>query len=76
MHKLGNVIIVLIIMLVISITPKNALAGCKSDCRDEYTSEIESCKLLYDDPDDADMLRSCIDDARDVYESCIEECDS
>jgi hypothetical protein len=28
--------------------------GCKSDCRYEYESEVESCKLMYDDPDDAD----------------------
>jgi hypothetical protein len=35
-------------------------AGCKSDCRDEYDSEIESCKSQYDDPDDADELRQCI----------------
>jgi hypothetical protein len=51
-------------------------AGCKSDCRDAYDSEIESCKLIYDDPDDADELRQCIQNASDEYESCIEECDS
>ena len=49
-------------------------AGCKSDCRDEYDSEIESCKSQYDDPDDADELRQCIQNAKDEYESCIEEC--
>ena len=51
-------------------------AGCKSDCRDEYDSEVESCKLMYDDPDDADDLQTCIQDARDEYESCIEECEN
>jgi hypothetical protein len=51
-------------------------AGCKSDCRDEYDSEVESCNRRYDDPDDADDLRRCIQDAKDEYESCIEECDS
>jgi len=53
-----------------------AWAGCKSNCRDNYNSEVESCKLLYDDPDDADDLQSCIQNARDEYESCIEECDN
>jgi hypothetical protein len=53
-----------------------AWAGCKSNCRDEYDSEVESCKLLYDDPEDADELRSCIQNAKDEYESCIEECNS
>lgn len=51
-------------------------AGCKSDCRDEYDSEIESCKSQYDDPEDADELRQCIQNAKDEYESCIDECDS
>lgn len=51
-------------------------AGCKSDCRDEYDSTIESCKSSYDDPDDADDLRQCIQNASDEYESCVEECDS
>jgi len=51
-------------------------AGCKSDCRDEYESEVESCKLLHDDPDDADDLQLCIQIAKDDYESCIEECDN
>ncbi len=33
-----------------------AAAGCKSDCRDEYDLAVESCKLLHDNPDDADEL--------------------
>jgi hypothetical protein len=51
-------------------------AGCKSDCRGEYESGVDSCKLLYDDPDDAFELQQCIQNARDEYESCVEECDS
>ena len=51
-------------------------AGCKSDCQDEYESEVESCHQQYNDPDDADDLRQCIQNAKDEYESCIEECDS
>ena len=51
-------------------------AGCKSDCHDEYQSEVESCHQRYDDPDDADDLRQCIQNAKDDYESCIDECDS
>ena len=50
--------------------------ACKSDCRDEYESEVDSCKLLYDDPDDAFELQQCIQNAKDEYESCIDECDS
>lgn len=50
-------------------------AGCKSDCRDEYQSEIESCHSLHDDPDEADDLQVCLQDAKDQYDSCIEECE-
>ena len=75
MHKLRTVTtILMIIALTISSTPNNVWAGCKSDCRDEYDSAIESCKSQYDEPDDADTLMSCIDDAKDEYESCIEGC--
>ena len=51
-------------------------AGCKSDCRDEYDSEVRSCQLRYDDPDDVDELRQCIQSATDDYESSIDECNS
>lgn len=51
-------------------------AGCKSDCRDEYGSEVESCQLLHDDPDDSDMLTMCVGSAKDDYESCLDNCDS
>jgi hypothetical protein len=63
---------------VILLTMSSAMiwAGCKSDCRDEYESQVDSCKLLYDDPDDADELQRCIQNAKDEYESCIEECEN
>lgn len=51
-------------------------AGCKTDCREEYESEVESCKLLHDGPDDFDDLQMCIQSAKDDYDSCIEECDN
>ncbi len=52
-------------------------AGCISDCKDEYESEVDSCKLSHgDDPDEAEDLRMCIDNAHDEYESCTEECKS
>jgi hypothetical protein len=51
-------------------------AGCISDCKDEYDSEVESCKLMHEDPDEADDLQLCIESARDEYQSCIDECTS
>ncbi len=62
--------------LVLLLSGSQAWAGCKSDCLDEYQSEMESCKVNYDDPDDADDLRMCIDNAKSEYESCIEECEN
>lgn len=54
-----------------------ALAGCISECKDEYESEVESCQMMWgDEPDDDYMLKSCIDDAKDEYDSCVEECTS
>jgi len=51
-------------------------AGCKSDCKDTYQSEVENCHLLYDSPNEADDLQLCIENAKGTYDACIEECDS
>lgn len=53
-----------------------ARAGCISDCREEYDSEVDSCRSQYDEPDDADDLRQCIDNAKDEYDDCVRECKS
>ena len=53
-----------------------AWAGCISDCKDDYDSEVESCRQLYDQPDDAEDLQQCIQSAKDEYQSCIDECTS
>lgn len=53
-----------------------AYAGCKSDCRDEYESEISTCQIMHDGPDDADDLVSCIESARSDYESCVDDCNN
>jgi hypothetical protein len=54
----------------------HSIAGCKSDCREAYDSAVESCKAMYDDPNDAGMLATCVDNAKSEYESCIQECES
>ena len=69
MKFLSSLAVVLLLYL------SNAWADCKSDCQDEYQSEVNSCKTQYDDPDDADQLQMCLDDARSEYESCIAECE-
>jgi hypothetical protein len=51
-------------------------AGCISDCKDEYDSEVESCKLMYEDPDEADDLQQCIQNAKEEYQLCVEQCTS
>jgi hypothetical protein len=70
------IIVVLILVLILFGFSLRSIAGCKSDCQDEYESEVESCKEQYDDPDDADMLKMCIDNAKSEYESCIDECEN
>ena len=63
-------------MVLFMVSSAMILAGCISDCKDEYDSEVESCKSQYDDPEDADDLQQCIENAKDEYQSCIDECTS
>jgi hypothetical protein len=66
----------LLLILLSLLFPGSSYGGCKSDCRDNYDSAREDCITVYDDPDDADDLRSCIDDAKSEYDDCLEECRS
>ncbi|MGZ6250184.1 MAG: hypothetical protein ACXWMC_11270 [Syntrophales bacterium] len=70
------IIVVSVFVLIIFGFSLKSIAGCKSDCREEYESEVESCNEMYDDPGDADMLKVCIDHAESEYQSCIDECES
>ncbi|RPJ05561.1 MAG: hypothetical protein EHM36_08140 [Deltaproteobacteria bacterium] len=65
-----------LIMVVLLISVPNAWSDCKSDCLEDYESEINSCKTQYEDPEDADDLRECFENAKSEYDSCIEECDN
>ena len=70
-------IIILRIFVLINFGSSLGSMACrKSDCRDEYASEVESCKDRHDDPDDAGMLNMCLDNARREYESRIDECEN
>lgn len=73
MRRIGLALLVL--TMVVWVTD-SSFAGCKSDCRDKYKSEVDDCKLLNDDPEDADSLQSCVETAKDDYDRCIEECES
>jgi len=53
-----------------------AWADCRSDCQEYYQSSVESCKIEYDDPADADDLKTCMDDAKNEYDSCLKECET
>jgi|APFre7841882654_1041346.scaffolds.fasta_scaffold53755_3 hypothetical protein len=53
-----------------------ARADCKADCQSEYQSQVNLCRAQYDDPDDADDLKTCMDDAKKEYDSCLEECET
>ena len=64
-----------LVIVVFLFTP-HAWADCKSDGPNDYQSVVNSCRANYDDPDDAEDLRTCMDDARKEYESCLEECET
>jgi len=70
------IVVAFVFVLIIFGFSLRSIAGCKSDCRGEYESEVESCKDQYDDPGDADTLRMCIDNAKSDYQSCIGECEN
>ena len=69
------IIVTFVFVLIIFGFSLRSIADCKSDCQDEYQSEVDSCKTLSDDPDEADTLETCMDDAKNQYESCIEQCE-
>jgi hypothetical protein len=69
------IIVLLIFVLIVFGFSLRSIADCKSDCQDEYDSGVDSCKTLYDDPDDADTLQICIDNLRSEYQSCVDECE-
>ncbi len=53
-----------------------AWADCKSDCQEDYNSEVNSCREQFDDPDDADELKMCLDNALNEYYTCANECET
>ena len=69
-------IIGLFCLVFVLISTMEAVAGCKSDCKDEYESAVQDCSLMHSDADSHDELLSCIEDARDELENCKDECDS
>ena len=73
---IGFHVTVIFMLIIFSVFPAIAQSGCISECRDDYESEVEDCKLLHDNPDDADMLSMCIDNAKSEYDDCVEECQS
>lgn len=62
------------ILLAVLLPPAMDRAGCKSNCRETYVSEIESCRMQVDDPD-PDALSLCVAHAKDDYEACMDECE-
>ena len=63
-------------IIMILIFGGQAWADCKSDCQNDYQSEVNSCRAEYSDPDDAGDLATCMDDAKKEYESCLAECET
>ena len=64
------------LFIVILICGGQVWADCKSDCQEDYQSEVNSCRSQFSDRDDAEDLAACINDARGEYESCLEECET
>jgi hypothetical protein len=70
------IILFFVFVLIIFGFSLRSMAGCKSECQEEYESEVESCKDQHDDPGDARELQECIDHAKSEYQSCLDECEN
>jgi hypothetical protein len=75
MAKKWIIVVFVFVLISFGFTPRS-MAGCKSDCQQEYESEVESCQDQYDDPGDAGELTICIEHAKSEYQSCIDECEN
>lgn len=62
--------------LFLTFVPAQVWADCKSDCRAEYKSKVDSCESLYNNPEDSNTLRRCLDTGKDQYDSCINKCEN
>lgn len=71
--------IVLVIAIVLAFYT-SAWADCKLDtatavrCSDAYTSGVEICKSIHNDPLDSGDLAMCIGNSQDVYNKCTAGC--
>ena len=66
-----------ILISLLLVLPTVSYAGyeyCMDDCDSDYSSEITSCGLLWNDPDSLYMLRQCINNAIDDINQCREDC--
>lgn len=66
---------ILLIFALILALASPAWADCKSECKAQYGSDVESCNALNDDPEDANILKLCIESAEDDYDSCTADCE-
>lgn len=66
-------LILLISALILALTSP-VLASCKSDCKDQFDSEVEECNLLNHDVADTNILKICMDEAKNECDSCIADC--
>jgi hypothetical protein len=54
--------------------PGPARASCGEDCDSSYQSEVDSCSLTNDAPEDGEDLSLCVQSAKDDYQSCLDDC--
>ncbi len=65
-----------VILLCGLLSGPRAWADCRSDCQEDYNSEVNSCREQFDDPDDADELKMCLNNALSEYNTCVNECEA
>jgi len=73
--KLALIMAVVALYAPLQSTRSAILANCFSDCKDQYESEVESCKSTYNDPADPYAQGKCVTKARDEFYGCLDKCE-
>jgi len=73
-----NRALIVIMILGFSIDAQSAVsarADCRSECENQYESNIQMCSSLLNRGAKPDALEVCMINAERVYDTCLDECE-
>ena len=75
MKKFGLIIMMILGLHAYSQNTCSARASCRSDCDDQYASNIQSCSSLLNGSSNPESLEACMNNTERTYDTCLEECE-